>query len=55
MIGTCALNGVDPLANFTDVLRKLETQRFPSSRIDELLPPNWMKTAPASALVRPSR
>ena len=55
MAGTCALNGVQPLAYFTDVLRKLETERFPLSRIDELLPPNWVKTAPASALVRPSR
>jgi transposase len=55
MAGTCALNGVQPLAYFTDVLRKLETERFPLSRIDELLPPNWMNTAPESALVRPSR
>jgi hypothetical protein len=55
LIGTCALSGVDPLAYFTDVLRKLETGRFPASRIDELLPPNWIESAPASARVRPSR
>lgn len=55
LIGTCALVGADPLAYFTDVLRKLETRRFPASRIDELLPPNWIKTAPESARVRPSR
>jgi transposase len=55
LVGTCALVGADPLAYFTDVLRKLETQRFPASQIDELLPPMWIKTAHPSARVRPSR
>jgi hypothetical protein len=49
LIGTCALVGAEPLAYFTDVLRKLETGRFPASRLDELLPPNWIDSAPPSA------
>jgi hypothetical protein len=55
LIGTCALVGADPLAYFTDVLRKLEIERFPASRLDDLLPPIWVETAPAGARVRPSR
>ncbi|MCC6997683.1 MAG: IS66 family transposase [Deltaproteobacteria bacterium] len=55
LLGTCAMAGVDPRAYLTDVLRKLETQRWPWSRLDELLPPNWAKTAPDSARIPTSR
>lgn len=55
LLGTCALVGVDPRAYLKDVLTKLEMQRFPASRIDELLPPNWILTAPEAARVPPRR
>jgi transposase len=54
LLGTCALVGVDPRAYLVDILNKLELERWPMSRIDELLPPNWITTAPASARL-PSR
>ena len=49
LLGTCALVGIDPRAYLVDILNKLELERWPMSRIDELLPPNWVKTAPESA------
>lgn len=49
LLGTCALVGVEPRAYLVDILNKLELERWPMSRIDELLPPNWIKNAPASA------
>jgi hypothetical protein len=42
---TCALRRVDPLAYLTDILPKL-AGGWPQSRIDELLPGNWL---PATA------
>jgi len=52
---TCRLCGVDPLAYVEDVLRKLSTGRWPYARLRELLPDQWRKTAPASALLAPRR
>jgi transposase len=43
---TCKLNGVDPLAWTTDVLTKL-VNRWPASRIDELMPWAWSAAAKA--------
>jgi transposase len=43
---TCKLNGVDPLAWTTDVLTKL-VNRWPASRIDELMPWAWNPAANA--------
>jgi transposase len=40
LIETCKLNNVDPLAWMTDVLTKL-VNRWPMSRIDELMPWAW--------------
>jgi transposase len=44
LIETCKLNAVDPLAWMTDVLTKL-VNRWPASRIDELMP--WAYAKPA--------
>lgn len=44
LLETCKLNGVDPLAWTTDVLTKL-VNRWPASRIDELMPWAYAKTA----------
>jgi transposase len=49
LVGTCALVGVEPRAYLVDILNKLELEHWPMSRIDELLPPTWIKTAPKSA------
>jgi hypothetical protein len=38
LVATCKANGVNPVANRTDVL--LGVQTHPASRIDELLPHN---------------
>ena len=43
---TCKLNSVDPLAWTTDVLTKL-VNRWPASRIDELMPWAWAAAAKA--------
>ena len=40
LIETCKLHGVDPQANFTDVLTKL-VNLWPASRLDELMPWAW--------------
>jgi transposase len=55
IIATCKLNGVEPMAYVTDVLTKIETGTFPHGRLDELLPHEWSKTAPASARIPTSR
>jgi transposase len=52
---TCRLNGVEPLAYVEDVLTKLQMQQWPHGRLRELLPDEWRKTAPASALIAPAR
>lgn len=52
---TCRLNGVEPLAYFTDVLTKLQMEQWPHGRLRELLPDEWRKTAPANALNAPAR
>ncbi len=44
LIETCKLNAVDPLAWMTDVLTKL-VNRWPNSRIDELMPWAYIKRA----------
>ncbi len=40
VVGTCLLNGVDPFAYLRDVFAKIAAG-WPSTRLDELLPPNW--------------
>jgi transposase len=55
LLGCCALVGLDPRAYLTWLLTQLETQRFPASRLDELLPANWAKVCPESARVPTSR
>lgn len=42
LIGTCKLNGVNPEEYLTDILRRI-ADGFPNSRIDELLPWNWVR------------
>jgi hypothetical protein len=37
------------------VLRKIQSGDWPYARLRELLPDEWRKTAPASALLRPKR
>jgi hypothetical protein len=37
------------------VLTKLQMQQWPHGRLRELLPDEWRKTAPASALIAPAR
>ncbi len=51
LIETCKLNLVDPLAWMTDVLTKL-VNRWPASRIEELMP--WAWAAAAKATVKPA-
>jgi len=46
LLETCKLNRVDPLAWTTDVLTKL-VNRWPASRIDELMPWNWAPENPS--------
>jgi hypothetical protein len=41
LIETAKLNGVDPQAWLADVLRRIADH--PASKLDELLPWNWMK------------
>jgi transposase len=43
LIGTAKLNDIDPQAWLADVLRRIADH--PASRLDELLPWNWQKTA----------
>jgi hypothetical protein len=44
LIGTAKLNDVDPQAWLADVLRRIADH--PASRLHELLPWSWKKTAP---------
>jgi transposase len=47
LIETCKLNAVDPQAYLADVLARL-VNLWPASRLDELMPWNWIRTtAPA--------
>jgi transposase len=43
LIGTAKLNDIDPQAWLADVLRRIADH--PASRLDELLPWNWKRTA----------
>lgn len=52
---TCRLCGVEPMAYVEDVLRKLQTGRWPYARLRELVPDEWRKTAPTSAMLAPKR
>lgn len=45
LVATCEANGVDPIAYLGDVLMRLDDH--PVSRIDELLPHLWQKSAAA--------
>ena len=42
LVSTCAINGVDPLAYLTDVLRRIGSH--PASELDNLLPHIWQPT-----------
>lgn len=55
ILATCRLCGVEPMAYVTDVLRKIQTGQWPYARLRELVPDEWRKTAPASALLLPKR
>jgi transposase len=55
LLGSCALAGVEPRAYLTWVLAQIEIERFPRSRIDELLPASWAKVCPDSARIPTSR
>jgi transposase len=48
VLGSCQLNGVDPLAWATDVIGKLQAG-WPLSQLDELLPDAYARNAKASA------
>ena len=39
LVASCKLNGIDPFAYFSDVLKRVSTH--PASKIDQLLPSNW--------------
>ena len=39
LVASCKLNGHDPFAYFSDVLKKIST--WPAEKIDKLLPSNW--------------
>ena len=43
LIGTCEVNGINPIPYLADVLIRVQTH--PASRIDELLPHNWKPPA----------
>ena len=47
LIETAKLNGVDPQAWLADVLRRIADH--PASKLDELLPWNWIKPAHQAA------
>jgi transposase len=55
LVGSCALVGVEPRAYIEWVLTQLEIQRFPHSRLDELLPVNRAKACAESARIPTSR
>ena len=46
LVETCKLNGVEPLAYFTDLLTRL-VNGWPQARIDELMPWRWATPKPA--------
>ena len=48
VMGSCPMQGVDPLAWTTDVIAKLQSG-WPLSRLDELLPDVWKQPAIVSA------
>jgi hypothetical protein len=47
LIGTAKLNDIDPQAWLADVLRRIANH--PASRLDELLPWHWKRTAAQAA------
>mgnify|MGYP001493769227 FL=1 len=47
LVASCKLNGHDPFAYFSDVLKKVTT--WPASQIDDLLPANWTPPAKSTA------
>ena len=44
LVATCEANGVNPVAYLADVLMRVQTH--PASRIDEILPQNWVPPEP---------
>jgi transposase len=44
VFGSCNMNGINPLAWATDVIRKLQ-DGWPKNRLDELLPDRWTNAA----------
>jgi hypothetical protein len=46
LIETCKMNGVNPQVYLTDLLTRL-VNRWPQSRIDELMPWCWVPEKPA--------
>ena len=46
LIQSAKMNGIEPMAYLTDVLKRLPTQ--PNSRIEELLPTRWKPTCVAA-------
>jgi hypothetical protein len=43
IIQSCRLNGVNPEAYLTDIIRRIDTH--PASRLDALLPWNWRQNS----------
>jgi transposase len=41
VLGTCHMNGINPLAYLTDVIDKIQNG-WPAARLDELLPDRWI-------------
>lgn len=52
VLGSCRMNGVNPLEWATDVIGKLQ-EGWPKARLDELLPDAWSKSK-AAGLAEPS-
>lgn len=54
-MASCKLNGVEPTAWLTDVIAKIQTEQWPHGCLRELVPDEWIKSAPAHALIAPKR
>jgi len=51
LISTAKLNGVDPLAYLTDVLKRLVSGSTKSHQLEQLLPWNWRPPGPVDEVL----